>query len=79
VENGTLASERAFATVLRDLDACVKDETVKAPAILFFGLDWATAGLTRPAHVKQFTKPATTPEPAWSKAAVAEATHWVMG
>ena len=79
VENGTLASERAFATVLRDLDACVKDEAVQAPAILFFGLDWQSAGLTRPAQVKQFTKPATTPEPAWSKAAVAEATHWVMG
>ena len=79
VENGTLASERAFATVLRDLDACVANETVKAPAILFFGLDWASAGLTRPSHVKEFAKPAATPEPAWSKAAVAEATHWVMG
>ena len=79
VENGTLASERAFATVLRDLDACVQDEAVMAPAILFFGLDWAAAGLTRPAHVKTFAKPATIAEPAWSRAAVAEATHWVMG
>jgi len=79
VENGTLASERAFATVLRDLDACVKDESVQAPAILFFGLDWLTAGLTRPSHVKTFAKPVAVAEPAWSKAAVAEATHWVMG
>ena len=79
VENGTLASERAFATVLRDLDACVASETVQAPAILFFGLDWRPAGLTRPAYVKEFAKPAVVDEPAWSKARVAEATHWVMG
>ncbi len=78
VENGTLASERAFATVLRDLDACVKDEAVMAPAILFFGLDWQTAGLSRPAWVKEFVRPVAT-EPGWSKAQVAEATHWVMG
>ncbi len=79
VENGTLATERAFATVLRDLDACVASEQIKAPAILFFGLDWQSAGLTRPTHVKEFTKPVVAAEPAWSKAAVAEATHWVMG
>ena len=78
VENGTLASERAFATVLRDLDACVKDEAVMTPAILFFGLDWQTAGLSRPAWVKEFVRPVAT-EPGWSKAQVAEATHWVMG
>ncbi len=79
VENGTLASERAFATVLRDLDACVATEAVKAPAILFFGLDWRAAGLTRPAFVNSFTKTVAASDPAWSKAAVAEATHWVMG
>jgi len=79
VENGTLASERAFVTVLSDLDACLASEQVKAPAILFVGLDWQTAGLTRPANVKEFAKPVAAPERVWSKAAVAEATHWVMG
>ena len=56
VENGTLDGERVIATVLRDLDACVAAEAVKAPAILFFGLDWAAAGLTRPAKVKAFAR-----------------------
>ena len=77
VENGTLASERAIVTVLADLTACLTCEQVKAPAILFFGLDWQAAGLSRPAKVKEFSAKATAPE--WSKAAVAEATHWVMG
>ena len=80
VENGTLASERAFATTLADLVDCVETEKVLAPAIIFFGLDWQAAGLTRPRHVKPFV--AATPQPvtsAWTQAAVAEATHWVMG
>jgi len=80
VENGTLANERTFATTLADLTACVETEQVQAPSILFFGLDWAAAGLTRPVHVKPFA--ATTPKSqplAWTQAAVAEATHWVMG
>jgi len=77
VENGTLANERAFATTLAELAACVDAGQVQAPAILFFGLDWAAAGLTRPDHVKPF--PAKVEPLAWTQAAVAEATHWVMG
>ena len=78
VENGTLSSERAFATTLSDLTSCVSSQQVKAPAILFFGLDWSAAGLSRPASVKVFSTKASVTAP-WSQAAVAEATHWVMG
>ena len=78
VENGTLSNERAFATTLTDLQACVSSEQIKAPAILFFGLDWAAAGLSRPSNVKTFSSQAQVTAP-WTKAAVAEATHWVMG
>lgn len=79
VENGTLVSERAFATMLHDFGACIESERIVAPAILFFGFDWQAAGLTRPSWVKAFTT--MTPEFAedWSQAQVAEATHWVMG
>jgi len=80
VENGTLESERAFATTLRGLGAVIAAEAVTPPAILFFGLDWQAAGLTRPAHVKPVASKAPKADTkAWTGAAVAEATHWVMG
>jgi uroporphyrin-III C-methyltransferase / precorrin-2 dehydrogenase / sirohydrochlorin ferrochelatase len=79
VENGTLASERAFATVLRDLDGCMKDERIVGPAILFFGLDWAKAGLSRPAHVKEYQTRGEAETIDWTAPTDAQATHWVMG
>jgi siroheme synthase len=79
VENGALASERAFATVLRDLDGCMKDEGIVGPAILFFGLDWAKAGLSRPAHVKVYQTRGEVETIDWTAPTVAQATHWVMG
>jgi len=77
VENGSRANERAFALSLKDLDSCVRSESITAPAILFFGLDWSAAGLSRPSWVKDFARKGD--GSAWSKADVAEATHWVVG
>jgi uroporphyrin-III C-methyltransferase / precorrin-2 dehydrogenase / sirohydrochlorin ferrochelatase len=51
VENGTLESERAFATTLCDLTDCVATLAVGSPAVIFVGLDWDEAGLCRPETV----------------------------
>jgi uroporphyrin-III C-methyltransferase / precorrin-2 dehydrogenase / sirohydrochlorin ferrochelatase len=51
VENGTLASQRAIATTLADLTDAVAQHAVVSPAVIFVGLDWAEAGLCRPASV----------------------------
>lgn len=54
VENGTRENERAYHTTLDDFDACIRDEQLKGPAIIFVGLDWRSAGLTRPSNVKLY-------------------------
>jgi uroporphyrin-III C-methyltransferase/precorrin-2 dehydrogenase/sirohydrochlorin ferrochelatase len=51
VENGTRESERAIATTLADLTDAVAQHAVVSPAVIFVGLDWAEAGLCRPASV----------------------------
>jgi uroporphyrin-III C-methyltransferase/precorrin-2 dehydrogenase/sirohydrochlorin ferrochelatase len=51
VEKGTRADERAFATTLEELTDCVAQMAIGGPAVIFVGLDWATAGLRRPASV----------------------------
>ncbi len=51
VENGTRDNERAVATTLGDLTDCVTKRAIAGPAVIFIGLDWATAGLERPASV----------------------------
>jgi uroporphyrin-III C-methyltransferase/precorrin-2 dehydrogenase/sirohydrochlorin ferrochelatase len=51
VENGTRESERAAATTLQDLTACMADLGIAGPAVIFVGLDWADAGLERPEGV----------------------------
>lgn len=79
VENGTLPEERAYETTLGELDALVATERLKGPAIIFVGLDWRSAGLTRPLSVKLFRSVGSREEPHWTPTAVAEATHWVMG
>jgi uroporphyrin-III C-methyltransferase/precorrin-2 dehydrogenase/sirohydrochlorin ferrochelatase len=48
VENGTLPSERTFATTLADLTDCVAAQAIAGPAVIFVGLDWDKAGLCRP-------------------------------
>ena len=48
VENGTLANERAVVAQLSELPAAIAVKGIRGPAIIFVGLDWATAGLTRP-------------------------------
>jgi uroporphyrin-III C-methyltransferase / precorrin-2 dehydrogenase / sirohydrochlorin ferrochelatase len=54
VENGTLASERAVATDLAALASAIADSGIRGPAVIFVGLDWASAGLTRPDKVEVY-------------------------
>ncbi len=54
VENGTLASERVIETRLHLLAQAITAEGIKGPAIIYLGLDWASAGLSRPASVAVF-------------------------
>jgi len=51
VENGTREGERTIATTLADLTDAVAQHAVASPAVIFVGLDWAEAGLCRPAFV----------------------------
>jgi siroheme synthase len=54
VENGTLAGERAVAATLEDLQVCVRALRIAAPCVIFLGLTWSKAGLTRPDGVGVF-------------------------
>jgi uroporphyrin-III C-methyltransferase/precorrin-2 dehydrogenase/sirohydrochlorin ferrochelatase len=54
VENGTLANERAVATDLSSLARAVVDTGIRGPAVIFVGLDWASAGLSRPGKVEVY-------------------------
>lgn len=54
VENGTLPQERVVETTLADLGSAVQAEAVTAPAIIFIGLGWDEACLSRPARVRTF-------------------------
>ncbi len=54
VENGTLASERAVSTDLVSLASAIADSGIRGPAVIFVGLDWASAGLTRPDKVEVY-------------------------
>lgn len=82
VENGTLDSERTVEATLGDLDAVIAAERLTGPAIIFVGLDWEEALLSRPASVKVFRQNHLSEQAvaaAWTPERVAEATHWVMG
>ena len=57
VENGTLENERVIATRLSDLTDCMVERAIKGPAVIFFGLDWADAGLARPETVESYVRP----------------------
>jgi len=54
VENGTLASERVVATELGCLSRALPEMGIMGPAIIFVGLDWESAGLSRPAKVETY-------------------------
>jgi uroporphyrin-III C-methyltransferase / precorrin-2 dehydrogenase / sirohydrochlorin ferrochelatase len=79
VENGTLPNEKVVETRLLDLDAAVTAHDLKGPAIIFVGLDWKSSGLVRPPGVTRFKADRPMEEVRWSSAAIAQATHWVMG
>ena len=57
VENGTLPNERVVATTLRDLTECIDRLAITGPAVIFVGLDWASAGLARPSLVERYCRP----------------------
>lgn len=70
VENGTLANERAVATELSELARAIADKGINGPAVIFVGLDWVSAGLSRPEKVELFEpQSAREGEPARSTAA----------
>lgn len=54
VENGTLDNERVVAAEISDLARGVDEMGIKGPAIIFVGLDWKSAGLSRPAKVEAY-------------------------
>jgi uroporphyrin-III C-methyltransferase/precorrin-2 dehydrogenase/sirohydrochlorin ferrochelatase len=55
VENGTLESERALSVDLSDLAHAIAERGIRGPAVIFVGLDWTKAGLSRPDKVEVFT------------------------
>jgi uroporphyrin-III C-methyltransferase/precorrin-2 dehydrogenase/sirohydrochlorin ferrochelatase len=61
VENGTRENERAFATTLQDLSNCIDEQAIAGPSVIFVGLDWADAGLARPASVTVHRRRRRTP------------------
>lgn len=54
VENGTLKEERVVATELAALANAISECGIRGPAVIFVGLDWASAGLTRPERVEVY-------------------------
>lgn len=54
VENGTLENERVVATDLDNLWSAIRDEGIAGPAIIFIGLSWEAASLSRPQHVQVY-------------------------
>lgn len=58
VENGTRANERAIETRLADLPAAITAKSIRGPAVIFVGLSWAAANLTRPSRVEIFDREA---------------------
>ena len=54
VENGTLANERALTTELASAARAIADSGIRGPAVIFVGLDWETAGLSRPDKVEVY-------------------------
>lgn len=73
VENGTLQNERVVATELSLLARAISDLGIDGPAVIFVGLDWASAGLTRPERVEVYaSEPARQDRSAMADATVAD-------
>jgi uroporphyrin-III C-methyltransferase / precorrin-2 dehydrogenase / sirohydrochlorin ferrochelatase len=88
VENGTRTNERSVATNLGLLARAVQETGITGPAIIFVGLSWDAAYLTRPAKVEVFDgKPkfevkavvTKTIDEVWTPQEIALATFWVAG
>ncbi len=89
VENGTRSNERSVATNLSLLARAVRETGITGPAIIFVGLSWDAAYLTRPAKVDVFDGKAAVPAIAgatksvtdtpWTAQEIALATFWVAG
>ncbi|HEY4636566.1 MAG TPA: siroheme synthase CysG [Rhodospirillales bacterium] len=84
VENATLAAERAVETTLAQLADAIRIKAIRAPAVIFVGLDWQSARLSRPANVEVFDAAAVDVpwrQPAGASAAdeIAVAAQWMVG
>jgi uroporphyrin-III C-methyltransferase/precorrin-2 dehydrogenase/sirohydrochlorin ferrochelatase len=55
VENGTLADELAIETTLADLPAAMLHARITGPAIIYIGINWQQANLSRPESVRTFS------------------------
>lgn len=54
VENATRDTERTIETTLAELPVAIEACGIRGPAVIFIGLDWDEAQLSRPAKVEQF-------------------------
>jgi uroporphyrin-III C-methyltransferase/precorrin-2 dehydrogenase/sirohydrochlorin ferrochelatase len=54
VENGTLPTERSLLTDLETMTNAIAAKGIRGPAVIFVGLDWNTAGLSKPEKVETF-------------------------
>jgi uroporphyrin-III C-methyltransferase/precorrin-2 dehydrogenase/sirohydrochlorin ferrochelatase len=84
VENATLPVERVVATRLADLAQAMAAKGLRGPAIIFVGLDWHAAHLSRPANVELFDtaagrRAAARPEDLGAADEIAMAAQWVTG
>ena len=83
VENGTRANERAIETRLADLPAAISERSIRGPSIIFVGLSWDAANLTRPSWVEVFEHDETESESAKQRKPtpedIAASLYWVAG
>jgi len=54
VENGTLTSQRSVASDLGSFVDAISAKGIRGPAVIFVGLDWADAGLSRPDQIETY-------------------------
>jgi uroporphyrin-III C-methyltransferase/precorrin-2 dehydrogenase/sirohydrochlorin ferrochelatase len=84
VENATLPMERVVETRLANLARAIAIKGIRGPAIIFVGLDWHAAHLSRPANVELFDtaagrRAAARPEDLGAADEIAMAAQWVTG
>jgi uroporphyrin-III C-methyltransferase/precorrin-2 dehydrogenase/sirohydrochlorin ferrochelatase len=81
VENGTRANERAIETRLADLPVAIAEKSIRGPSIIFVGLSWDAANLTRPSRVEVFGREEAESENQRKQTPedIAASLYWVAG